>query len=119
MVCPSCGTENETGAEVCFTCRAVLSALTQGSVIGGRYEILSPLGRGGMGVVYRARDRVLEETVAIKVLRSEKAYAAEMLQRFRSEIRLARRVAHPNVCRIYEYGEDGGLQYISLELVEG
>jgi len=50
MICPSCGAANDAAAEVCFTCRAVLSALTQGSIVGGRYEILSPLGRGGGGV---------------------------------------------------------------------
>jgi serine/threonine-protein kinase len=72
-----------------------------------------------MGAVYRAHDRVLDETVALKVLRGEAAASAEMAQRFRSEIKLARRVAHPNVCRIYEYGEDGPRQYISMELVEG
>src|SRR3989449_6946792 len=119
MICPSCGAANDDAAEVCFTCRAVLSALTRGSIVGGRYEILSPLGRGGMGAVYRAHDRVLDETVALKVLRGDVASAPEMPKRFRSEIKLARRVAHPNVCRIYEYGEDGPRQYISMELVEG
>ena len=119
MICPSCGAANDDAAEVCFTCRAVLSVLTRGSIVGGRYEILSPLGRGGMGAVYRARDRVLDETVALKVLRGDVASAPEMPKRFRSEIKLARRVAHPNVCRIYEYGEDGPRQYISMELVEG
>jgi len=119
MICPSCGAANDDAAEVCFTCRTVLAALTQGSVVGGRYEILSPLGRGGMGTVYRAHDRVLEETVALKVLRAEVASEPEMARRFRSEIKLARRVAHPSVCRIYEYGEDGPRQYISMELVEG
>jgi serine/threonine-protein kinase len=119
MICPACGAANDEGAEVCFTCRAVLAALTQGSVIGGRYQILSPLGRGGMGAVYRAHDRVLDETVALKVLRGDAASAPEMARRFRSEIKLARRVAHPSVCRIYEYGEDGLRQYISMELVEG
>ncbi|HEY2946116.1 MAG TPA: serine/threonine-protein kinase [Vicinamibacteria bacterium] len=119
MICPSCGAANDAAAEVCFTCRAVLSALTQGSIVGDRYEILSPLGRGGMGAVYRAHDRVLDETVALKVLRGDVASAPEMAKRFRSEIKLARRVAHPNVCRIYEYGEDGPRQYISMELVEG
>ena len=119
MICASCGATNDDAAEVCFTCRAVLSALTQGSMVGGRYEILRPLGRGGMGAVYRAHDRVLDETVALKVLRGDVASAPEMPKRFRSEIKLARRVAHPNVCRIYEYGEDGPRQYISMELVEG
>ena len=58
MICPSCGAANDDAAEVCFTCRAVLSALTQGSIVGGRYEILSPLGRGGMGAVSRCMSSV-------------------------------------------------------------
>ncbi len=91
----------------------------RGTVIGSRYEVLLPLGRGGMGTVYRARDRVLDEEVALKVLRSDLAEAGEMETRFRAEIKLARTVSHPNVCRIHEYGEDGTLRYISMELVEG
>src|SRR4029450_7883873 len=59
------------------------------------------------------------EPVAIKVLRAELAWEPEMRQRFLHEIRLARRVSHPNVCRIHEYGEDGPRRYISMELVEG
>jgi serine/threonine protein kinase len=93
--------------------------LTQGSVIAARYEILSPLGRGGMGMVYKAHDRMLDETVAIKVLRGELANAAEMLKRFKHEIKLARKVSHRNVCRIHEFGEDAGLRYISMEFLEG
>ena len=72
-----------------------------------------------MGTVYRARDRVLDEDVALKVLRSDLAEAGAMETRFRDEIKLARTVSHPNVCRIHEYGEDGALRYISMELVEG
>ena len=119
MQCPACGAENDEPAEVCFHCRALLTAVTRGAVLGGRYEILSPLGRGGMGAVYRARDRVLEEDVAVKVLRADVAGTEERARRFRSEIKLARRVSHWNVCRIHEYGEDGPLRFISMELVEG
>jgi serine/threonine protein kinase len=119
MICPSCSAENDPSADVCFTCGRALAALTQGSVIAGRYEILSPLGRGGMGMVYKAHDRMLEETVAIKVLRSEFARTQEMAKRFRHEIKLARRVSHRNVCRIHEYGEDGPLRYISMEYLQG
>jgi serine/threonine protein kinase len=119
MICPSCGTANEETAEVCFTCRTVLAALTRGSVLGGRYEIRDVLGRGGMGTVYRAHDRVLDDEVALKVLRAEGESDLDLARRFRSEIKLARRVAHPHVCRIYEYGEEGTRRYISMELVEG
>ena len=119
MICPSCQALNDDTAEACFTCGRALSALTQGSVIAGRYEILSPLGKGGMGMVYKAHDRMLDEQVAIKVLRAEFANTSEMLQRFKKEIKLARKVSHRNVCRIHEFGEDGGVRYISMEYVEG
>jgi serine/threonine protein kinase len=119
MICPSCKAPNDDLAEACFTCGRALSALTQGAVIAGRYEVLSPLGRGGMGMVYKAHDRMLDETVAIKVLRAEFANTDEMAQRFRYEIKLARKVSHRNVCRIHEYGEDAGIRYISMEFVEG
>lgn len=119
MICPSCKAENDPSTEVCFTCGRALAALTHGSIIAGRYEVLSPLGRGGMGMVYKAHDRMLEETVAIKVLRSEFARTHEMAKRFRHEIKLARRVSHRNVCRIHEYGEDGPLRYISMEYLQG
>ena len=70
-------------------------------------------------MVYKAHDRMLEESVAIKVLRAEFANTPEMAQRFLSEIKLARKVSHKNVCRIHEYGEDGGIRFISMEFVEG
>jgi serine/threonine-protein kinase len=88
-------------------------------VVASRYEILSPLGKGGMGMVFKARDRVLDETVALKILRADVARAPDMERRFRSEIKLARRVRHRHVCGIHEYGEDGSLRYIAMELIEG
>jgi serine/threonine protein kinase len=90
-----------------------------GSVIAGRYEILESLGKGGMGVVYKAHDRVLDDTVALKLLRADVAAEPEMARRFRSEIKLARKVRHRNVCGIHEYGEEGGLRFISMEFIEG
>jgi predicted Ser/Thr protein kinase len=119
MICPSCKSENDDTAEACFTCGRALGALTQGYVIADRYEVLSPLGKGGMGMVYKAHDRMLDETVAIKVLRSEFANTPDMAKRFRHEIKLARKVSHRNVCRIHEYGEDQGVRFISMEFVEG
>ncbi|MGE0454599.1 MAG: HEAT repeat domain-containing protein [Vicinamibacteria bacterium] len=88
-------------------------------MIAGRYEIQGILGEGGMGTVYKAFDRSLEEAVALKVLRPSFAQTAEADRRFRSEIKLARKVSHRNVCRIHEYGEDGALRYLSMELVDG
>jgi serine/threonine-protein kinase len=119
MICPACSAENDPATEACFTCGKALHALTQGTVLAGRYEVLSPLGQGGMGRVYKAKDRVLDEHVALKVLRPEFAREPDMARRFLSEIKLARKVSHPNVCRIHEYGEDGGLRYISMEWIDG
>jgi len=119
MICPSCQTDNQEGAEVCFNCRQILTAITRGSLIASRYEILSSLGKGGMGVVYKAHDRELDEIVALKLLRPDAASSPELARRFRAEIRLARKVGHRNVCRIYEYGTDGPLRYIAMEFVDG
>jgi eukaryotic-like serine/threonine-protein kinase len=90
-----------------------------GTLFHGRYEIQGVLGRGGMGMVYKAHDRRLDEIVAIKVLRPDFASDPKMAERFRSEIKLARKVRHRNVCTIHDYGEDRGLLYISMELIEG
>jgi hypothetical protein len=117
--CPSCGATQEVDSEVCFSCGRLISALTQGHVLAARYEILTMLGKGGMGVVYKAHDRLLDEPVAIKVLRADIMATPELAKRFRSEIKLARKVSHNNVCRIHEYGEDGPLSYISMALIEG
>jgi HAMP domain-containing protein len=91
-----------------------------GEVLAGRYEIQGVLGRGGMGVVYRAHDRELDDAVAIKTLRSEALSAdPSLLDRFKQEIRLARRITHPNILRTHDLGETGGLRYISMEFVKG
>jgi serine/threonine protein kinase len=119
MRCPACDHENEHAAEACFSCGKALHALTRGTVLMNRYGILIPLGHGGMGRVYMAHDRVLEEPVAIKVLRGEFAADPDMMRRFLSEVRLARKVSHRNVCRIHEYGEDQGVRFLSMEFVDG
>jgi len=115
--CPACRAENDEAAEICRKCGKGLYALTDGSVLAGRYEIVQPLGKGGMGLVYKARDRELKEVVAVKVLRSERT--EELARRFVAEIRFARKVRHPNVCAIHEYGQDGHLRFIIMEFVEG
>jgi serine/threonine-protein kinase len=121
MICPDCRAPNDAAAESCFTCGRSLShaAITRGTLIAERYEVLSPLGRGGMGMVYKAHDRVLDETVAVKTLRADLAREADSARRFRTEIKLARRIRHRNVCAIHEYGESAGLRFIAMELVDG
>lgn len=96
------------------------AVLGRGQVFAGRYEVLGTLGKGGMGVVYRARDRQLDEVVALKLLRPE-ALAADptLLERFKQELKLARRITHRNVLRTHDFGETGGVPYISMEYVDG
>jgi serine/threonine-protein kinase len=89
------------------------------ALVGGRYEILRLVGVGGMGTVYQARDTELDEIVALKTLRTELLEDADMLERFRNEVRLARRVTHRNVARMFDIGEHGGEKFLTMEFVEG
>ena len=94
--------------------------LKPGATFAGRYEVKEILGAGGMGVVYRAFDRELQEPVAIKTLRPEAmAGGSVALDRFKQEIKLARRIAHRNVVRTYDLGEQNGMYYLTMEYVEG
>src|SRR6185503_6662198 len=96
------------------------SMLTVGSVLDGRYEIKKVLGVGGMGVVYRAHDRELDEAVAVKTLKPDAVEGdGSSLERFKQEIRLARRITHRNVVRTHDLGEVQGMYYITMEFVEG
>jgi len=94
--------------------------MERGSLFAGRYEILGTLGKGGMGVVYRARDKQLDETVALKVLRPEVLLEdPTLLDRFKQEIKLARKITHRNVLRTHDFGDAEGVPYISMEYLEG
>jgi CheY-like chemotaxis protein len=95
------------------------AALEAGGMFGDRYQILGTIGRGGMGTVYRARDRELDEEVAIKTLRPDLVADTALLERFKQEIRLARRISHPNVVRTHDFGEWRGVCYLTMEYVEG
>jgi serine/threonine-protein kinase len=117
--CPVCGEERDEADRECSACGADLTSLAPGTVVAERYEIRSYLGRGGMGVVYRAFDRVLDEEVALKVQRAQTARRPEAERRFRREVKLARQVSHPNVCRLHDGGQEGALRWISMELVPG
>jgi serine/threonine-protein kinase len=93
--------------------------LLTGTTIAERYDVFDLLGVGGMGEVYRARDRELDELVALKLLRPDVAGLPAWLDRFRNEVRLARRVTHRNVARTFELGEAGGTRFLTMELVDG
>ncbi len=90
-----------------------------GELLGGRYRILAMLGKGGMGEVYRADDLSLDQPVALKFLPEAIAHNENALERFRGEVRIARQVSHPNVCRVYDLGEMEGLYFLSMEYVDG
>jgi serine/threonine-protein kinase len=94
-------------------------SLKAGHVLGSRYEILGPLGKGGMGMVFRGRDQVTGGTVALKVLGHEWAAREDMQERFRSEMKIAQKVRHRNVCRVLDCGADGKRLYVVTELVDG
>ena len=90
-----------------------------GTLLGGRYRIIALLGRGGMGEVYRATDLTLGQSVALKFLPEEAARDQRLLERFHGEVRVARQVSHPNVCRVYDIGEVEGMPFLSMEYVDG
>ncbi|HJZ66169.1 MAG TPA: serine/threonine-protein kinase [Candidatus Acidoferrum sp.] len=90
-----------------------------GTVLEGRYRIVALAGRGGMGEVYRAEDLKLSQTVAIKFLPERLSQDAAALQRFHSEVRIARQVSHPNVCRMFDVGEIECITFLTMEFVDG
>ncbi len=139
LKCGACGKESNPGASYCSVCGAPvqpespLETLTAipvaraaeegrfapGTVLAGRYRIVSLLGRGGMGEVYRATDSRLEQQVALKFLPANTANHSGVLQRFHKEVKLARQVSHANVCRVYDIGEHGDQVFLSMEYVDG
>jgi len=99
---------------------SAVAELPSGMLFANRYRIDQILGRGGMGIVYRATDTQLDETVAIKTLPGDVMQRSpEDLERFKREIRLARKITHRNVLRTYDYGEAEGVYFISMEYVRG
>ncbi len=137
--CPSCQTDNPDTAKFCNNCATSLhetpardlppgatqtmesryQELTTGTEFGGRYQIIEQLGRGGMGRVYRAVDVKTREEVALKIIRPDIASDKRTLDRFVNEIKLAHKVSHRNIGRMYHLGEDRGIHYITMEYVPG
>ncbi len=137
MKCPKCRFENPDNTRFCGNCAAPLSIpdetleahtetlatpmpdITRGSVLNGRYEIVEEIGKGGMGKVYKAFDGDIDEYVALKIIRPEIASDENTISRFKNELKLARKISHRNVCRMYDLGKDGDTRFISMEYVSG
>ena len=135
MNCPHCSTANPDFAVSCKECSTPLlsinesdsetiqmvdpSAITLGSDFGTRYRIESLLGQGGMGRVYKAYDKELDRTVAIKVVREGAIGQADALKRFKQELVLASKISHKNILRIHDMGEVGGVRFISMAYIQG
>ena len=90
-----------------------------GTLLAGRYRVINLLGHGGMGEVYRAADLKLNQAVALKLLPERSKRDEHLLSRLYGEVRLARQISHPNVCRVYDIGESDGIAYISMEYIDG
>ena len=140
MECPRCHAENNDTSRFCGTCAAPLgpgvgagpeaASLTKtietpvqvmrpGTVIAGKYRVAQELGRGGMGVVYKAEDLKLKRSVALKFLPPHLMDSLELKERFLVEAQAAAALNNPNICTIYEVGESGEHPYIAMEYVEG
>ena len=127
--CGECGTKLElgssaaqsAGAGVSFTktVRTPVKELTTGSTFAGRYQIIEELGKGGMGKVYKVFDTKIKEKIALKLIKPELGIGEETIERFGNEIRLARKIVHKNICRMFDLGEAEGTHFITMEYVHG
>lgn len=111
---------NAAGSTTTGAARAASSPILEaGQVLGGRFQIIEILGIGGMGAVYKAYDRDIDQMVALKCIRPDLATNPEVVQRFTQELLLARQIAHKNVIRLYDLRDSGGLKFITMEYLEG
>ncbi len=121
--CGRCGLEFQGGGEVAdsptWTYQTPRRGLERGTTFARRFEIVEEVGKGGMGTVYKAYDTKIKEVVALKILKPEIGSDPEVIDRFRNEIKLARKVSHRHVCRMYDLGEEGLSFFISMEFVAG
>ena len=121
--CGECGTQIIPAEEIPVSHTKTLETqteeLTRGSTFAGRYEIIEELGKGGMGKVYRVEDKKIKEEIALKLIKPEIASDKKTIERFSNELRMARKISHRNVCRMFDLGEAEGTHYITMEYVPG
>ena len=135
--CPKCHSENPDDTFYCGKCATPLPSskdirpdvtetlqtpvreLTTGSTFAGRYQVIEELGRGGMGRVYKVQDTDIKEKIALKLLRPEITLDRETVERFSNELKLARKISHRNVCRMFDLGRAEGTTFITMEFVPG
>jgi len=137
MECPRCRFDNPSDSGYCNKCgtqispsdkisptpsdtlQSSLKELVAGETFAQRYHIIEELGKGGMGRVYKALDKEIQEKVALKLLNPEIAADSKTIDRFRNELKTARQISHKNVCRMYHLSKDEGVYYITMEYVRG
>ncbi len=137
MKCPKCNFDNPDGTNFCGNCgepllsskkaglphtktfQTSLKELARGSTFANRYEVIEELGKGGMGKVYRVFDKTIKEEIALKLINLEIAGDERTIERFSSELKIARKIAHRNVCRMFDLGEEEGTHFITMEYVPG
>jgi serine/threonine protein kinase/lipopolysaccharide biosynthesis regulator YciM len=121
LYCGKCATSLPSSEEIAVTetIEAPKEELTRGTTLANRYEIIEELGKGGMGRVYRVEDTRLKQEIALKLIKPEIAKDKKIIERFRNELKLAREIAHRNVCRMYDLNEEEGAHYITMEYVRG
>ena len=137
MKCPNCHHKNPPDSSYCMKCAAHLhpnednsspssmnresfpEELTRGCTFADRYELIEELGEGGMSRVYRVEDKKIKEEVALKLLKPKIASDRKTIDRFRNELKFARKIAHRNVCKMYDLDEENGAPYITMEYVPG
>jgi serine/threonine protein kinase/predicted Zn-dependent protease len=117
--CGKCGTKFDSDIRPTKTIETAKEELTTGSVFAGRYKIIEELGKGGMGKVYRVFDQKLNEEVALKLIRPDIAADKKTIERFKNELKLARKIRHKSVGSMYELMEEQGVHFITMEYVSG
>lgn len=135
--CPNCQTDNTSDSRFCQNCASPLPLseemsasptrtletpvreLTRGTTFAGRYEFIEELGRGGMGKVYKVFDKKINDEVAIKILKPEISDDEKIIERFSNELKLARKIVHRNVGRMYDINDEDGTHFITMEYVPG